>query len=223
MTFQTVSALWRRLLQAIGRGRITLVDDSGGTQRLQVRLGADELSDDRPRLAEYGFTSVPPDGTDVVMLFIGGERSGGVVIATNNQTVRMRGLGTGEVAVHDDKGRYVLLSAAGITVHGADDPVTVETTAGISANAGGDVTISAGGDASVTAAGSLTLRARSISIQATETLALSAAAINLTGPTALNGDLDISGALRQGGHDLGVDHFHADGTRGDGNTGTVLT
>lgn len=220
---QALDALWRRLLQIVGRGRTTRVDDSGGAQTLQVRMGADELRDGTPRIAEYGLTSVPPDGSDAVVLFISGERSGGVVIATNNQTVRMRNLGAGEVALYDDKGRYVLLAAAGITVQGKDSSVIVETTAGVSVTAGGDVDITSGGSIVGEAQALISLSAPTIRIAATGVLQLSGATVSVSGPTAFNNDVDIAGALRQSGHDLGVDHYHADGTRGDGNTGTVLT
>jgi phage baseplate assembly protein V len=220
---QALDALWRRVMQLVGRGRTTRVDDGGNAQVLQIRMGADELRDDTPRIAEYGFTSVPPAGTDAVVLFISGERSGGVVIATNNQTVRMRALGDGEVAIYDDKGRYMLLAAAGITVQGKDSPVAVETTAGVSVDAGGDVDVTAGGSIVGQAQALVSLSAPIIRLAATTALELSGAAVSVSGPTAFSGAVDIAGALRQNGHDLGVDHYHADGTRGDGNTGTVQT
>lgn len=110
------SKTWRRILNLVGRGRVTLTDDSGVVQVAQVTLGEDERRDDVPRLAEYGFTSVPPVGSDAVMVFIAGERSNGVVIATGNQTYRLRGLASGDVALYDNRGQTVTLTADGIKV-----------------------------------------------------------------------------------------------------------
>lgn len=120
--------LWRRLLLAVGRGRIASVDDAGQVQKMQVKLGSDETIDAIPRLAEYGFQSRPPVGSDAVLIFVAGERSNGVVIACGNQTFRMRSLESGEVAISDDKGQSVHLSADGIKVNGGGLPVNITNT-----------------------------------------------------------------------------------------------
>ncbi|WP_197520270.1 phage baseplate assembly protein domain-containing protein, partial [Paraburkholderia tropica] len=73
--------------------------------------------------AEYGLTSNPPSGTLAVIGFKNGDRNDGIVIATSNAKFRMTGLATGEVAIHDDKGQSVYLSAAGIVVNGGGNPI----------------------------------------------------------------------------------------------------
>ncbi|PWC74061.1 phage baseplate assembly protein V [Azospirillum sp. TSH64] len=120
--------LYTRLLMTIGRGRVTTVNDAGNVQMLQVRLGQDEVRDTTPRLAEYGLTSVPPVGTDVVVIFVGGDRSAGVAVATGNQAARPKGLKGGEVALHDDQGQIIHITRAGITIRGAGKPVTITGT-----------------------------------------------------------------------------------------------
>lgn len=109
-----VSRVWNRLMLLIGRGRVNTVDDSGNVQKMQAQLGADEIVDNIARLAEYGFTSNPPPGSDVVIAFIAGERSNGVVIATGNQKFRMKALASGDVAIYDLRGQSVLLGPGGI-------------------------------------------------------------------------------------------------------------
>ena len=159
MVEQAIARLWSRIRMLVGRSRLMLVDDSQAIQTVQLRLLADETRDQALRAAEYGFCSNPPDGTDAISLHMAGERGIVVVIATNNQTFRMRGLATGEVAIHDDKGRFVYLSAAGIHVQGKDDPILVETTSDITARAGGDVVATAGGSITGTATADITLHA----------------------------------------------------------------
>lgn len=109
--------LWRRLLHVVGRGRITLVLDDGPVQLLQARLNAAALRDEVPRLGEYGLCSVPPAGADVVVVCIGGNATDMVAIATGHQTYRLRSLGAGEVALHDDKGQTIELRASGLVVN----------------------------------------------------------------------------------------------------------
>lgn len=135
MSADAVSALWRRLLLVIGRGRLTALDDSGAVQKVQVKLGADEIIDGVPRLAEYGFQSMPPAGSDAVLLFIAGERTNGVVVACGSQTYRMRGLADGEVAISDDKGQSVYLSAAGIRIDGGGLPIAISNATKVTVDA----------------------------------------------------------------------------------------
>ncbi len=123
-----IERVWRRLLLAIGRGRITFVDDAAQVQRVQVQLGSDEVKDNTPRLAEYGFQSNPPPGSDCVVLFLAGERTNGVVVATGNQRWRLRALAEGEVAISDDKGQKVYLSVAGIRIDGGGLPMQITNT-----------------------------------------------------------------------------------------------
>lgn len=127
--------LGRRLQLLVGVGKATLVDDSGPVQMLQLKLGALELRDRTPRLAEYGFTSSPPQGSDAALLFVGGDRSNGVVIATGNQTYRLKGLANGDAAIYDSRGQSVWLTASGIVVNGAGLPLTVNDTPTVTVNA----------------------------------------------------------------------------------------
>ncbi len=230
--------LWHRIQSIVGRGRVLLTKDDGPAQLVQVRVVGDEVKDDVPRMAEYGFVSRPPAGTDAILLFLSGERTSGVIVATNNQQFRMRALETGEVAIHDDKGRFVLLGAGGIHVQGKDDPILAETTSTITAQAGGDINVtSTGGAVNATAAtaikleapfihlkgSSIVLEAPGVGIQASD-VDINSAAVNvvgatmLTGATTINGvtaiagNTSITGSLTNNGHDAGSGHKHSPGT-----------
>ena len=98
---ESIQRLYQRILHAIGRGRITTGNDTGGVQVQQVRLGPDEIKDGVPRLAEFGLTSMPPVGSDAVLVFIGGETmlysqdgksvyitaAGGIIVEAKGQAV----------------------------------------------------------------------------------------------------------------------------------------
>lgn len=120
-----------RLLHVIGLGRLTLVDDSESVQLGQVTVGtlgidqADEVFDKVRRVTEYGFTGVPPDDTDVVMVRVNGQRAGSVIIATSHKASRPTSLKVGDVAIYDNRGRSIKLTADGITIDGGGDMVTI--------------------------------------------------------------------------------------------------
>lgn len=125
-----------RLRLMVMRGRVTLAKDGGAAQLLQTRVNVDWRQDDVPRLAEYGFQSVPPAGADVVLLCLAGNPTDAVVIATGHQQYRVRNLASGEVCLSDNQGQKVYLSAAGIRIEGAGLPIEINTTGSLTINAG---------------------------------------------------------------------------------------
>lgn len=132
--------LWRRMRLAVGRGRVTTVDDSQPAQILQTVLGALETRDKTPRLAEFGFSSNPPESSDVVVVFIGGDRSNGVVVATNHQPSRPTGLNPGESIQYDLWGKYIKFTqGGGIVIEAQGTPVTVNHATTVTINAANEV------------------------------------------------------------------------------------
>jgi phage gp45-like len=145
-TIAAIERLYRRVLMVVGRGRIKTGRDDGPAQLLQVRLGQLETVDNLPRLAEYGFNSMPPEDVDAIVLFAGGNRSDGVIIATSSQTYRMRSLHSGEVSISDDQGQSVYLMRGGIK---------------LTDKAGSTVTLNGDGSGDMTFASGLTIHANS--------------------------------------------------------------
>lgn len=133
--------LAQKLQAVIGVGKITLVDDSGAVQLDQVAIGPLEVHDGAPNSQQFGFASNPPVGTDAVMVFIGGDRSNGVIIATGNQKYRLKGLASGDAALYDSRGQSVWLTPGGIVVNGAGLPMTVNNTPEVTVNASTSVTL----------------------------------------------------------------------------------
>lgn len=123
-----------RLINLLGFGRVSLVDDGEELQRVQVTEGAagtgfaDRVSDDVIRLAEFGFTSNPPIDAEVLLLRRSGDRSQSVVVATSHRPSRRRDLKPGDSAVYDVRGAYVWFTEDGIVIDGAGLPVIVRNT-----------------------------------------------------------------------------------------------
>lgn len=108
--------LYRRILLMVGRGTLSLTDDGRGTQRMQVALLDGETRDVADRIQQYGITSHPPAGSQVVVLNVGGQRDHPIIIGADNPAGRPTGLVAGEVMLWSGHGHRVHLQADGGTL-----------------------------------------------------------------------------------------------------------
>ncbi|MCL8308934.1 phage baseplate assembly protein V [Pseudomonas putida] len=92
------------LTRMIARGTVALATASSMLQTLQMRLTAGEVKDDLEHFEPYGFTSNPKPGAEGVALFLGGDRSHGVVVCVSDRRFRLKELKPGEVAIYTDEG-----------------------------------------------------------------------------------------------------------------------
>lgn len=95
------------LRNLIARGVVALVDAGSKLQGLQMRLTADEVKDGMEHFEPYGFTSNPQPGAEAVALFLGGDRSHGVVVCVSDRRFRLQALESGEVALYTDEGDFL--------------------------------------------------------------------------------------------------------------------
>jgi phage baseplate assembly protein V len=130
----------RRVLLSLARALVTTVNDAGGFQKVQVKLNALETIDNAPRSAEFGLTSNPPIGSDAFIVFLGGDRSNGVVLGTVHQASRPKNLQPGETMIYSQDGKYVYLTASGgIVVEAKNQSVTVNDATQVTINAASKV------------------------------------------------------------------------------------
>ena len=137
----------RRVLLSLARALVTTVNDAGGVQMMQVKLNALETRDNTPRAAEFGFTSNPPIGSDAFVVFLGGDRSNGVVLGTVHQQSRPINLAPGETMVYSQDGKSVYFSNNGIIVEAKGENVVVNDAADYTINCSGKFKVVAGNGA----------------------------------------------------------------------------
>lgn len=126
----------RRVLLSLARALVTTVNDSGGVQMMQVKLNALETRDNTPRVAEFGLTSNPPVNSDAFVVFLGGDRSNGVVLGTVHQPSRPKNLASGETMIYSQDGKSIYLTASGgIVVDAKNQAVTVNNATTVTINA----------------------------------------------------------------------------------------
>ncbi|CAD6169521.1 baseplate assembly protein [Escherichia coli] len=135
-----VQMLFRRLVSLLSVGRVTAGDDSGVVQTVQVQSPS-EVRSDTPVLQQFGFSSVLPVGTDVMVLSLAGNRSSAVVVASGHQSYRINGLRSGETVVYNQWGQCVRLGEDGIVVEASGQPVTVNSATTLSVMATEGVTL----------------------------------------------------------------------------------
>lgn len=97
-----IRPLKQRIMMTIARGILESVKDDGGIQLVKVSLLKDEVRDNIERVQNFGFTSNPPKDSEVVAVFVGGNREHGFVIACDSRSKRIKGLDPGESAQYTD-------------------------------------------------------------------------------------------------------------------------
>ena len=122
-----------RIASMLGVGRITAMKDAGSTQSVQYQTPLEVAT--AHRLAEFGFSSGLPVGTDVVLAFLGGDRSNPVVIATNHQGYRYSDLSPGETVMYNQWGMNVLLTENGVFIDAKGKNVEVNNATTVTINA----------------------------------------------------------------------------------------
>lgn len=130
------------VLMTVGRAVIAAVNATNQTQLLQLNLLADETSGQLEQFQEYGFASVPFAGAEAAVMFVMGDRSHGIVVATQDRRYRLATMQGGEVALYDDQGQYVWLKREGIDLR---------TPFNLTGEVEGDLTLTVSGSATISA------------------------------------------------------------------------
>jgi phage gp45-like len=115
---------WTRALNTIGRATLSMGDDSGPFQLHQLYSHLNEIRDgsqgDAARMQRFqspGFSSMPLPGAGAVVVYQGGHRGFGTVIAVEDGRVRPTGLQPGEFQL------YAVSGAGGDGAGGTTRPI----------------------------------------------------------------------------------------------------
>lgn len=120
---QSLKQVASRIAGMLGIGRITSMKDDGEVQKVQYQTPLEVAS--APRMTDFGFSSGLPIGTDVVLAFLGGDRSSPVVIASNHQAYRRTGLKPGESLLYNQWGLEIHMTEDGIFVDAKGQDVEI--------------------------------------------------------------------------------------------------
>lgn len=93
-----------RVMLMIGRCVILATDDSKNIQIISGSFMASELKSGIPKIDQYGLSARPLPGAEAVVVFLGGNRENGIVIATEDRRYRVKNLAEGEICLYTDEG-----------------------------------------------------------------------------------------------------------------------
>lgn len=105
-----LSPIRRKIASMIVCALIESVDDSKDIQLVKVSLGKDEVQDGVERVQPFGLTSNPPDKSEAVVVYAGGNRKHGIVVTCDSGKYRIKGLPKGAVAVYNSNGDMIKLT-----------------------------------------------------------------------------------------------------------------
>lgn len=100
----------RTLQTLISRSIQSAVNDEVARQVMQVKALNGEVFSDVPRWQQYGHTSVPPKGSEQLIVSVGGNRSNLAIICAEDKTVRLNGLKSGDSALYHQEGHFLKLT-----------------------------------------------------------------------------------------------------------------
>jgi phage baseplate assembly protein V len=95
------------------RGLVHRVDDASAAQRLDVETHEGVVRSGVEVLQPYGLASAPAAGGLTVVIALGGDQGDLVALPMAQPASRMGGLAPGQVALYDDTGTRVALTADG--------------------------------------------------------------------------------------------------------------
>ncbi len=113
----------RRIVGMISRAVITDINDSLKRQNLQLRMHADESMDNIERFQNYGFSSNPPKGAEVIPVAVAGNLADLVVLAAEDKNLRPKDGDDLDVNVYHAEGHSMRLTKNGQLIISVTDAI----------------------------------------------------------------------------------------------------
>ena len=123
-----ISTLRSKVFLAIGRGTLKTSDNTKNTAKMQGEFLKGEIISDIEKMEEYGFSSNPEAGAQIVAIFVDGNREQGLAIRTHDRRYRPTDLQPGEACMYHKNGSRILMKS--------DGSIEVDSTVGITLKTG---------------------------------------------------------------------------------------
>jgi phage baseplate assembly protein V len=121
-----LSKLVHRIEMLLVKALVSVVDDTNDIQLVKFTSLADDTEDGIERLQNYGMSSVPPKGGEMMVGYLNGNRDHGVVLVIDSGVYRPRGLNDGEAVFYSLHGQTVLLDENGDCVFNSGTQTSVQ-------------------------------------------------------------------------------------------------
>lgn len=118
------------------RARLTARNDAPGLQLAQADALAGEQAQAVEVLQQFGFSSGVPEGSDLIVIPLGGRTSASVIIATENAAYRLK-VGPGEARMYSQDGAYIHIKQGRVIEIDCDElAINVKNNARLTAGSG---------------------------------------------------------------------------------------
>lgn len=167
----TETATDRRAKSNSARGRITAVYDDKGVQKVDVKMLSGEVHTGVERFQQSGLTTHPMAGAEVVVSYMGGNRTHPIVTAVEDKKRRKKNLKAGGAALQDLSGAgvEVVTESDGLLVNSNGQPLTMRFDDGTTLTMGGGEVRIKKGDAEVTISDTSLVAKKGLLVQITPT------------------------------------------------------
>lgn len=179
-----------RIGEFIVRGTLSLVNAAKKLQTLQVRLTAGEVKDNVEHFEPYGYTSNPLPGSEIVMGFVGGDRSNAIAMVVTDRRYRKQNLKPGEVCIFTDEGDEIHFMRGKI------------------------IAITSGNEVQVTATNKIVATAPKVVMNASASITFNTPDVYATGNIKADGDITDATGSMQSMRDTYNSHDHDENDSG---------
>lgn len=95
-----IAPIKTKIFLSLGRGILKAINNTEGTQKIQVVALKDEIINNMERFQEYGFETYPLADSQVAAIFLNGNRDHGLALCVHDRDQRPQDLVEGEVCVY---------------------------------------------------------------------------------------------------------------------------
>lgn len=146
-----IQDLSKRVKSTVARAVLEELSDAQGVQLGKFSFLAGEVRNNVERLENYGFSSVPPEDSEAIVIFPNGDRSRGYVVACDSRADRPKDKKKGETYIWTKFGHKIYLKENGDidiyspqkTILIAEDEINITSGAKTVLNSTGDVEVTA--------------------------------------------------------------------------------
>ena len=94
-------------------GIIEKFDATDSFQLLKIKIDSDTSLSDIPLLEKYGFTSIPEDGSEIILLCENGDLDNAIAILASKSDTRPKNLEQGDTCIYNANGDEIRLKKDG--------------------------------------------------------------------------------------------------------------
>lgn len=111
-----IAPISKKIFLLLGRGILKAINNSEGTQKIQVVVLDGEIITDVERFQEYGFETYPLSDSEIFGAFLNANRGHGIVLCVHDRRYRPTDLSEGDVRQYDYRGNKITCKNTGIEI-----------------------------------------------------------------------------------------------------------